>query len=263
MAAIGAMRAKETKFDEATPWFERAIAAGPDEGPVRLMYAEALLQNELGPFAETDVLKDDAAPRFRKARSLAEEALRLEADAGRSYGAIGTSYLVETDFKPGIEALAKAVNLLPSRGDYALHLFSMLRRSGETARADAVFARLQAMHSSQIDFAARGIVVRQELVKANDLTRSQKLDEAAAVIRGLAANTPDKDARADLERQASQIAQVAETNRHIGLYNKAINEANAGNRTAALKTLSALLEIATDPSVVADARKLQKKLKSR
>ncbi|MGZ7081267.1 MAG: collagenase, partial [Thermoanaerobaculia bacterium] len=181
MAAIGAMRAKEKKFDDATPWFERALVAGPNDGAVCLMYAEALLQDEIGPFAETEDLKEDAPTRFRKARSLAEDALRLGADAGRSYGAIGTTYIVEVDSRPGIAALEKAVALLPSRGDYALHLFSLLRRADEKERANAVFARLSGMHSSQIDFAARGIIVRQELEKANVLTRRQKLDDAVAV----------------------------------------------------------------------------------
>jgi tetratricopeptide (TPR) repeat protein len=262
MAAIGAMRANEKKFDDATPWFERALAAAASDGTVRLMYAEALLQNEIGPFAETDELKDDAAPRFRKARALAEDALRLGADPGRANGAIGTSYIIENDFAPGIALLEKASNLLPSRGDYALHLFALLRRAGEKPRADALFARLEGMHSAQLKFAARSIVVRQELDKANDLTRRQKLDEAATVIRDLAASTPDPDARADLERQAAQIAAVAETNRHIVLYNKAIAELNAGDRKGALKTLTGLLDVAKDPSIVADARKLQQRLKA-
>ena len=262
MAAIGAMRANEKKFDDATPWFDRALAAGPNDGTIRLMYAEALLQNEIGPFAETDDVKDDALPRFRKARALAEEALKLGADDGRAYGAIGTSYIAETDFVPGIDALEKAAALLPSRADYALHLFALLRRAGENVRADAVFARLESMHSAQLTFAARSIVVRQELDKANDLTHKQKLDEAAAVIRALAADTPDPAARADLERQANEIAAVAETNRHIGLYNKAITQANSGDRKAALKTLASLLEVAKDPSVIADAKKLQLRLKA-
>ena len=261
MAAIGAMRANERKFEDATPWFDRALVAAPSDGTVRLMYAEALLQNEIGPFAETDELKDDAAPRFRKARVLAQEALKLGADPARAYGAIGTTFLAETDIADGIAALGKATALLPSRSDYALHLFALLRRAGENVRAAAIFAKLESMHSSQVSFAARAIVVRQELAKANDLTHKQKLDEAVAVIRALAAETPDRDARADLERQADQIASVAETNRHINLYNKAIVQANAGDRKAALKTLATLLAVARDPSVVADAKKLQQRLK--
>ena len=262
IAAIGAMRANEKNFDDATPWFERALAAGPKDGTVRLMYAEALLQNEIGVFAETEELKDDVLPRFRKARALAEEALRLGADPGRANGAIGTSYIVESDFAPGIEALEKACVLLPSRGDYLLHLFALLRRAGQKERAAAVFARLESMHSSQLNFAARNIVVRQELDRANELTHMQKLEEAAAVIRALAADTPDASARADLERQANEITAVAETNRHITLYNKAIIEANAGKRKEALKTLASLLQVAKDPSVIADAKKLQHRLRS-
>jgi len=262
IAAIGAMRVHEKNFDEATPWFERALAAGPNDGTVRLMYSEALLQNEIGVFAETDEVNDNALPRFRKARSLAADALRLGADPGRANGALGTSYVVESDFGPGIEALEKACAMLPSRGDYLLHLFALLRRAGQKERAEAVFARLESMHSSQLNFAARNIVVRQELDKANELTRTQKLDEAAAVIRALAADTPDAGARADLERQANEIAVVAETNRHITLYNKAIVEANSGNRKAALKTLASLLEVAKDPAVITDAKKLQKRLQT-
>jgi tetratricopeptide (TPR) repeat protein len=263
IAALGLLRANDKRYDEATPYFEQALAADPNDADIYLDYAEALLRNQIGVFAETEEATADDAPRFQKARALAEKALTLRGDPGRALGAIGTSYLVESDLAPGIAALEKARALLPGRMDLALHLFAMYRRVGDRAKADPLFALLDGARSPQVAYAARAIMMRVEMARVNTLAKQQKLDEAAAVLRGLAAETSDTDARTDLVKQAAEIERVAKTNREIEVYNQAISQVNRGDYAAALKTLNQLLAAATDPSVIRDAKKLQKMVTGR
>ena len=136
----------------------------------------------------------------------------------------------------------------------------MYRRIGDRAKADPLFAQLDALHKPQLSFAARAIVVRAELTRANALTHDGRLDEAAAVVRELAANTPDPDARRDFEKQAAELTRVAAQNRQIDTYNKIIAQVNNGNYRDATKALNEFLATANDPDIVRDAKKLQKQL---
>jgi tetratricopeptide (TPR) repeat protein len=265
IAALGLLRVNDKRYDEAAPWFERALAADPNDAEIYLEYAEALLQNQIGPFAETEETNADDVPRFHKARALAEKALTLGGESGRALGAIGTTYIVEDDsnLRPGIAALEKARSILPGRMDLTLHLFAMDRRIGDRAKADALFAILDGARNAQVAFAARAVLMRVELARANTLVKQEKLDEAAAVLRGLVSETADSDSRSDLERQANDLVHVARTNREISTYNEAIGQVNRGDYAAAARTLGKLLAVATDPSVIRDAKALQKRLEGR
>ena len=95
---------------------------------------------------------------------------------------------------------------------------------------------------------------------AQTLVDQEKYDEAAVVVRKLAAIAPDAATKQDLESQAAHLEQTAATNRHIAEYEKAIEEAKAGDKAAALKRLAALLAVATDEEVIHDAKELQAEL---
>ena len=266
LAAIGGLRAAEAKHAEAEKYFDQAIAADPTDATIHLAYAEALLQTQIGQLAEANPIQEEDAPRFRKARALVQKALTLgTTEFARAYGDLGTTYVVEKngELAPGIAALEKAHALAPARLDYAVHLFALYRRAGDRAKADPLFATLDAARSAQVSYAARAVVMRVELARVNDFLQQNKLHEAADVMRSLADATVDADAKADLERQANDIARVAEQNRQIEVYNRAIGQVTSGDYRAAMKTLNDLLTTATDAGVIRDAKKLQQKLAAR
>jgi len=264
LAGLGMLRAAAAKYAEAMPLFERAIAADPNDVEVNLAYAEALMQDQIGALAQTSDTTDDDLTRFRKARGLVERALAHRDDAGfpagRAIGDLGTTYSVESDVTPGVAALEEACKLLPARTDFALHLLAMYRRSSNRAKADPLFAQLEATHNPQVSFAARAVIVRAELTRANALTHEQRLDEAAAVVCELAANTSDESARRDFETQAAELTRVAAQNRQIDAYNKIVAQVNAGRYREAIKAMAEFLPTATDPDILRDATKLQKEL---
>lgn len=243
--------------------YEEAIAADPKDAEIFLTYAESLLGTALGPLAGAEEPYESDAPKYRTARELAEKALSLGGDEARARGDYGTSFIVEKDdaLAPGIDALRKAHALDPSRTDFLVHLFAMLRRTGD--RAESLLAQLNASRSKQVAFATRGIIVRTELAHANALAHANKLDDAASVLRNLADQTEDPTAREDLRKQAADFERVAEANRQIAMYNQAVEQVNAGKYSSARKTLDALLAKTSDPAIVRDATSLKKQLEGR
>ncbi len=255
---------RHAKSLAATGQFEEAIAAGLDDADVHLSFAETLLTTALGPFAGTFETTEGDVEKFRKARKLAERALALKADEGSARAAIGTTYFVETDVTPGIEQLQRARALLPRRADVALNLYAMLLRTGRRAEADALYAEAFAnAHDKQLVFAAKNVLLISETARANALAKQGKLEEAATIVRALAAATEDEVGRRDLEQQAAQLEGVANVNKHIRMYNDAIALVNKGRNREAVKMLDELLAVATDALVIRDAKKLREEVRKR
>lgn len=243
--------------------FEEALAAGLDDPDVHLAYAETLLTSALGPFAGIFEPAGGDAEKFRKARALAERALAIGADEGSARAAIGASFLVENDPAPAIEQLRRAHKLLPRRSDVALNLYAMLLRTGQREAAAALHADAFAhARDKQLVFAAKNVLLLAETNRANDLARQGKLDEAAKIVRELAAST-DEMGRRELEQQAAMLESTARVNDHIRMYNNAVALANTGRNREAVKLLDQLLAVATDVVVVRDAKKLRDEVRKR
>jgi tetratricopeptide (TPR) repeat protein len=254
---------RHAKSLAATGRFEEAIAAGLQDADVHLAYAETLMTTALGPFAGIFEPAEDDAAKFRKARTLAERALTLGGDEGSARAAIGTSYLVESDVTPGIAHLRRAYELLPRRADAALNLYAMLLRTGRRDEAAALHAQaFENARDKQLRFAAKNVLLQAETQRANALARQGQLEEAAKIVRALAAST-DAVGRRELEQQAAQLEATAAVNRHIRAYNEAVTLANTGRNRDAVKVLDQLLAVATDPIVVRDAKKLRDEVRRR
>jgi tetratricopeptide (TPR) repeat protein len=256
---------KHARTLAATGDLEGAVANAPDDAAVHLLYAETLLTTATGPFAGIFEPAAGDRERFRKARGLAERALSLGIeDEGAARGIIGTTYLVEKDIAPGIEQLERARTLVPERMDFALNLFAMYLRIDDRVKADALYAAVfEHARDRQTVFAARNAMVIAETTRANTLAQAGKLDEAAAIVRKLAANTPDPAGRREFEAHAEKLEATALINRHIQVYNDAIALANRGREPEAIKLLDELLNVATDVSVIDDAKELRASLRKR
>ncbi len=229
---------------------------------MHLAYAETLLGRAIGDFAGMFEAAPDDAERFRKARALAGKALALGGDEALARGLIATSYLVESDFAPAIAHFERVREIAPSRMDFALHLYAMYLRRGDRAKASALFASaFERARDKQTVFAARNLYLQIETDRANALSKAGKLDEAAAVVREIAAVTNDPFARRELEQQAAQLAATATVNQHIQIYNQAIAAITKGRKREAAKLLDELLRVATDAQVVRDAQRLRKDLR--
>ncbi len=263
-AAKARMRAKERRYDEASKLYEQALLLMPGHTGVALSFAESLLGNAIGPFSGTVEIESDAQPRFRRARQLAVTALANGADPERANAVIGTSYLAETSFAPGIDALRRAHALQPARDDVALNLYALLIRDGDFDEADRLYTEISAAAKTpQAILAARAVFVREQLALTNRLIQQNRMADAMAVVRKLLDVTPDAGAKADLQRQLDHLREIDDANRQIVAYNEAVAAANRGEVTRALEIVDRLLETATEAAVVRDAIALRKSLEKR
>jgi tetratricopeptide (TPR) repeat protein len=264
IAVTASILARDKRYDEAAKLYEQALRMDPKNGEIRLAFAESLLRDALGPFTGTSDIDPNDGPRFRRARELAAESLENGADPARAYAVLGTSYLAEENVKPGIEALQRAHLDNPARYDIALNLYALLLRNGQRVDAEELYRDISAQAKTpQAIFAAKAVVVREQLALANRLLAQTRVDEAIAVVQQLMAATPDTVAKGDLERQLGRLREVAEVNKQIGRYNDAVRAANTGQTKRAIAILDGLLAGATDPAVVSDATELRKTLEKR
>lgn len=256
---------KHARALAATGDFEGAAAADPNNPEILLDYAETLMTTAVGPFAQVFEPGEADVPKFHKARALLERALTLpNVEEGRARGLLGVTHTIEQDLTPGIAPLERAHELLPARVDFALHLYAMYLHTGQRAKADALYERAFARaRDKQLVFAAKNTLLQVETKRANDLARGGKYDEAAKIVRELAAATPDEFSKRELERQATELEAVNNVNEHIKQYNQAVALSNTGKTREAIRVLDALLEVATDQLVIRDARKLRTELKKR
>lgn len=256
-AGLGTLRAYDRKYEDALPFFEEAMAIDPDDPAVRTGFAEALLQNAIGPFAGVTDLGPEAAGRFRRARELAESVLARQ-QAPLAQAIAGTTYLIEEDPSPGVSLLEQAHAARPARLDFAFNLYALYLRLDRTSEAEALFENVFSRSPDpQTVLASRSVYVREHLLRANRLIKQQRIEEAAAVVRGLVEVTPDPAAQAELIAEADRLSRVAEANRQILAYNEAVHAFNRSDNDAALLMLEQLLAVVTDEIIREKAENLR------
>ena len=263
VAGIGTLRAYEREFEEANIFFEDALRIAPADPIVQILFAEALLQNAIGPFAGAAEAGDGAGERFRRARELVIAARQTQSSP-LAEAILGTTYLVEEDPGPGIDPLERAFAERPARLDFALNLYALYIRAGRNADAEALFeSAFRRSKNPQAVFAARAIYVRERLREANRLVRDERVEDAAAVVQQLIDVTPDEAARADLRVQHGKLMQVVAVNREIVTYNEAVQAYNTRQFAIALEKLESLLTFVSDEEIRGKAERLRTTVRRR
>ena len=258
IASRALLRSWEGDFVSAGALADKALALAPDDAAVLLDAAMVLLQNALGPYTRVATLPPDAEPRYRRARELARRARNY--DPPLADAIIGTSYLVEEDARPGIAPLEHARAARPGRLDFALNLYAILLRAGETERARALSERVIARaRDAQAAAAARTAYARESVQRVQKLLGEDRLSEGVAVLRDAVAVSADPD----LARQLKDLEVVEATRRQIALYNQAVDATNERRHKQALEILDGLIASGTDEKIVSQARHLREVVKRR
>lgn len=258
VATLALLRSWQNRHDAVPALVERAVALEPQNPIVLLTGAEALLRNALGPFTTVADLPAEAIPRFRRARALAELALKYGADEVSANAILGTSHLVESNGQPGVQPLERAHQARPGRFDYALNLYAILLRAGERDRASQLFDRLFAgARNTHVNLAARNALIRENLRRANELIVQEKTGEAVPLMREAVSAATDPSQKAELEESLRSLTATAEQNRQIAAYNEAVDATNDGDHEKALRLLDALLATATDERIINQAKELR------
>jgi len=264
LAGLGNLRSRQKNYDEAYAFYERAVKAAPDDPEVQLDFAQALMRDTIGAFTGVLPLGGDAPPRARKARELAARALQNGGDVGRANAVIGSTYRVQKDVGPGIPALETALQLKPARSDVALNLYALYLRSGDRARAEALFEqRFARARNPEVTLAARTIFAQEQMIVANRHMAANDFAKAEALVQEIADLTTDPVAKMNLQNQLRSLRETLATNAQIVAFNDAVSAANRGETRAAMKMVDNLLQRATDERVISDSKRLREMLEWR
>lgn len=259
---LGLVSDARKRFDQAAAFFEKAIALDPGDAMARLYYGESLLKSDAGrgPMYRFAVA---TPPVTLLAREQFRQALRLRPDLADAYAGFGNTYLREVGpIAEGIEAMEKALPLLPGRSDVVLNLAALHARNGDRDRARAVMEPLlsRSKDPAMIEL-GRETLLQADYSRARSKMIQGDIEESVALFKTILAQTHDPVMKDTLELQLAEIERTTEAGRQVGIYNQAVDLANRGDFRKAKGILEGLLSEATDPDVITSAKTLLKRIR--
>lgn len=259
---LGLVSDARKRFDQAAAFFERAIALDPGDPMARLYYGDSLLKSDAGrgPMYRFAVA---TPPVVLLAREQFRQALRLRPDLADAYAGFGNTYLREVGpVTEGIEAMEKALPLLPGRSDVVLNLAALHARNGDRDRARAVMEPLLSRSKDPaIIELGRETLLQADYSKARSKMIQGDIEGSVALFKTILAQTHDPVMKDTLALQLAEIERTTEAGRQVGIYNQAVDLANRGDFRKAAEILEGLLGEATDPDVIGNAKTLLKRIR--
>jgi tetratricopeptide (TPR) repeat protein len=262
LAGLGFLRDQQGRFQEATGYYERALALAPNDPRVCALYAGSLMLRHFKDGVARFQVSDATPPDFARARALFIKSLRLGPPVGESYAGLGSTYAFDrTGLGPGIAALETAHRMLPSRHDVVYNLVGLYARNGDRDKAHRLVEEvLDRGGDPRLAAEARESILAADLVAAEALVRQDRIDEALAIYEQVAATTADAALKQEVERQIGTIMRTVEHNRQIDRYNSAIEKARARDYAGARVLADQVAREAADPDLARKARELLKKI---
>lgn len=256
LAAMGLVRLRQKRDEEAREFFRKAVEAGSTDfrtsfrlGELRLSALSGKSFLSGGPDSESRTVLEEARAAFR--RSIALNARFPEARA-----ALGRTYLLEagTAAADGIPELEAAVRALPARTDLALDLASLYARTGDVAKSEALMTRTLGADAVTKLAAAPSLSGFEETIARINLLLDQKKEvEAIALLEALAAKSP-AGVREDLDAQLKFLKRSASRNRSIRDFNEAVALWKKNDRAGAIALFQQVARTAEDPELARSAR---------
>lgn len=250
-AGLGLLLEREGRREDAAARYRKAVAADP---------ANELAQSRLGQLLVHLPAPSAAAgavpPTIAEARGALQRAIALLPTRAASHQALGMSYLhTAEDPAPGVAALETALKL--GAGEEAIYgLVVLYLRQGRRAEAQKLVDVLARSAGPDLLRHARQALVVDELRQADELTAQGKVTEAEALARSVLARIEDPQLRAKVEAELRQRAEIAEGNRWVREYNRAVALAKEGRLAEARAILVEVEKGAKDEGLLGMARQL-------
>jgi tetratricopeptide (TPR) repeat protein len=260
---LGLVRDVQNRFDQAAGFFQKAIALDPGDAMARLYYGESLLKRDASSGPARRVVGGATPPGILLAREQFRNAIRLRPGWAEAYAGFGATYVPEVGpITEGIEALEKALALLPQQSDAVFNLAALHARNGDRDRARAVMQPLlsRSRDPEEID-RGRETLLQADYSRARTLLIQGDTEGSLALFKSVLTQTRDRALKHSLEMQIAEIEKTSEANRELDNYNQAVALANRGSYRKAAGLLDKLLREASDPDVIASARTLLKRVR--
>jgi tetratricopeptide (TPR) repeat protein len=252
VAGLGEIEQRAGRRDKAQGFYERAAKLAPDDFLVQYLYAENLLELDMGRESR------------EKARAALEKVVALQPDFGEAWGRLGYSYSGTDPLPPeAIQALERAWRLLPSRMDVTHNLAISYAQSGEREKALRLIDRMIAARAEPHYVEnTREALLNDTHRRAEQLIGQQKAEEAIPLLEEVRDKTVRPDRKAEIERRIAEIRQTLEFNRFVEGYNEAVRLANGGNHKGAIAILTPLVQTTKNPDQARQAREMLERLKA-
>ena len=263
--ALAGLRLEQGRYPEASTLSLEALERGAS-GPIPLFRAAWSLL----PDAQSRDMRVAAEVKLspetvERARDLLRRGLALAPESGEALAVLGWTYLVKDDDSgPGIEALERARELLPSRADVAWNLAQLHLLRGDRARAVALIdGPLTALLPPEQLRVARDQLAVLDLRAADVQIREGKYEEGLERYRRVASVVTDTFLKPQVEQRLAELELYVAKHREVATYNRAVELANKKDAAGALAVLDELLKKCTTPDLCQHAGELRNSLEAR
>lgn len=255
-AALGFVHETLNDRPAATAAYERAVALGSTDPAVYIVYGTTILDriahNMRGP--------GGAAPAdIARARQLFERATQLDPSSARAYAGIGATYVTsEADPTAGIAALEKSLSLGPSQDDVVFNLIQLYALAGRRADAQRLVDTVLAKSSDpEVIRQGREALLAADVKKAEDLMAGGRQAEATALMQNVLMTTTSERLKAHLQQSLLAAESAAILKKQFEIVRTALDKANEGKYSEALKMIDGVLPQITDADLKERVQKLR------
>jgi tetratricopeptide (TPR) repeat protein len=257
-AGVGQILSQRKRYEEAHAAFEKAVELDPSNHFTSLAYAYALIGETFPPGAVRFVPEGNVSPALVRARELFQRTTRAAPEIAEAWAGLGATYVYDKgDLAPGIAALEKARQLLPSRIDIAINLAGLYARGGRRDRAqDLVDRVISGSNDPELRAAGKGLLFRADLAAADALLVNGDIDAGLTSLRALLGSAPSPELKGVVENRLREVEAHVSLSQQVVQLNEAVAKTNAREFDAAEKQLERLLSSRTDPQVTDPARRL-------
>jgi len=253
MTGLGRLDELGSREASALARYEEAAALAPADFLTQFLLGRALYTQ----FAGSSSPEDTAALVFG-ARAALRRAVEIRPSFAEAWAMLGTTYTWDDHpDERGIDALERALNLLPDRGDIGYNLVLLHVRRDERNEALEAVERMRAANVEEhFLLAADELTLELEMRRADRLLSEDLVDEATAVFEGVEEVTTDPRRRQQAEDEIRRLRESAATEVFNEKYNLAVQLINAGETADGIDLLEALADETSSPSHAATARAL-------
>jgi tetratricopeptide (TPR) repeat protein len=249
---VGFVRARQKRHEEAARWFDRALAASPDDSGFQRFAAANLLLEAYESLPEDELAQVETTgtpPGVLRARELLARSLASDEDNDFSMTLYGQTFLYEPPEKtgPGIAALEKARRLSPRNVEAVLGLAQLRAQRGEVdAARDLVENHLARIADPEELRLGREMVITAAYEDARASAVAGDLEGALGKMKALREAVPDPALAALLEESIGQLEAGIRHKKDVDAYNAAVTHANAGRMDEARAIWARLAAEAAD-----------------
>ena len=200
-AGLGLVSEMSGDLSTAEKYYRQALEHLPDAFRLQVLFGEV----ELGLLGKRRPQTPEEQTRLDQAVAAFKKSVELRPSYGEGWALLGYSYNLEAKPSPdAVPTLEKAYEMLPGRGDVAYNLLLGYARAGKRQEAMDLVATAEARGVSEEQLApARQTLLQLDFQYAVALARDKKLDEAAALLEKVVAESSD----AGLQKQAADFLQ--------------------------------------------------------